>query len=127
MHVGLRLSVLLLLAVVVLTPFAGAATYEAWTDGLFDGDFDAEVLAALSLQSVIESAPSSSGDYVEVVVAVVSPGDDTAAHLTDPSPQHARAPPTAYLTPLRATSSRRIQPARGGPQRLLSLEGWQWP
>ncbi len=95
MHAGLRLSVLLLLAVVVLTPFAGAATYEAWTDGLFDGDFDAEVLAALSLQSVIESAPSSSGDYVEVVVAVVSPGDDTAAHLTDPSPQTARAPPTA--------------------------------
>ena len=95
MHASLRLSVLLLLAVVVLTPFAGAATYEAWTDGLFDGDFDAEVLAALSLQSVIESAPSSSGDYVEVVVAVVSPGDDTAANLTDPSPQTARAPPTA--------------------------------
>jgi len=95
MHAGLRLSVLLLLSVVVLTPFAGAATYEAWTDGLFDGDFDAEVLAALSLQSVIESAPTTSGDYVEVVVAVVSPGDDTAADLTDPSPQTARAPPTS--------------------------------
>ncbi len=95
MHASLRLSVLLLLAVVVLTPFAGAATYEAWTDGIFDGDFDSEVLAALSLQSVIESAPTSSGNYVEVVVAVVSPGDDTAANLTDPSPQTARAPPTA--------------------------------
>ena len=95
MRSSLRLSVLLLLSVVVLTPFAGAATYEAWTDGIFDGDFDAEVLAALSLQSVFESAPISSGQCVDVVVAVVSPGDDTAADLTDPSPQTARAPPTS--------------------------------
>jgi len=95
MPASLRLSVLLLLSVVVVTPFAGAATYEAWTDGLFDGDSDAEVLAALSLQSVIESAPISSGQCVDVVVAVVSPGDDTAADLTDPSPQTARAPPTS--------------------------------
>jgi hypothetical protein len=95
MHAGLRLSVLLLLCVVVLTPFAGAATYEAWTDGISDADFDAEVLAALSLQSVIESAPTSNGDCVAFVVAVVSLGDDTAANLTDPSPQTARAPPTS--------------------------------
>jgi len=95
MHVALRLSILLLLSVVVLTPFAGAATYEAWTDGLFDGDYDSEVLAALNLQSVIESAPIISGECVDVVVAVVSPGDDTAADLTDPSPQTARAPPTS--------------------------------
>ena len=95
MQAALRLSLLVLLSVVVLTPFAGAATYEGWTDGIFDGDFDAEVLAALSLQSVIESAPISSGQCVDVVVAVVSLGDDTAAHLTDLSPQTARAPPTS--------------------------------
>ena len=95
MHAGLRLSVLLLLGFIVFTPFAGAATYEAWTEGLFDADFDAEVLAALNLQSVIERAPISSGDCVDVVVAVVSPGNDAAVDLTDPSPRTARAPPTS--------------------------------
>ncbi len=94
MHTRILLNVLLL-SVIVLTPFAGASTYEAWTDGLYDGEFDSDVLAAISLQSVIESAPLSSNGGVDVVVAVVSPGDDTAADLTDPSPRTARAPPTS--------------------------------
>jgi len=84
-----------LIALAVFSPFVCAATYEAWTEGLFDADFDAEVLAALNLQSVIERAPISSGDCVDVVVAVVSPGNDAAVDLTDPSPRTARAPPTS--------------------------------
>lgn len=90
---ALGLSVLLM-AVVVSTPFAGASTYEAWTDGVCDADFEGDLLAATNLQSVVESAPLSSRCRVDVVVAVFSVGDDTAADLTDPAPRSARAPPT---------------------------------
>jgi len=86
---------ILLIAVVLVTPFAGAVTYETWTYGLSDAAFDSEVLAAISLQSVVESAPRISRGCVEVVVAVISVGNDTAADLTDPSPRTARAPPTS--------------------------------
>ena len=94
MHMRTLLRVLLL-GVLVLTPFAGASTYEAWTDGLYDADFDNDVLAAISLQSVVENASLISSGYVDVIVAVVSPGDDVAADLVDPSPHTARAPPTS--------------------------------
>jgi len=90
--VGLRI---LLIAFVLLTPFAGASTYETWAHGISDADFENEVLAALSLQSVVESGPLISNDCVDVVVAVLSPGNDTAADLTDPSPRTARAPPAS--------------------------------
>src|SRR5216117_3179942 len=50
----------LLIVFLVLTPLAGASTYEVWMDGLYDADFDGDLLAAISLQSVIESAPLSS-------------------------------------------------------------------
>ena len=85
----------LLIVFLVLTPLAGASTYEVWMDGLYDADFDSDLLAAISLQSVIESAPLSSHASVYVVVAVCSPGDDAAADLTDPSPETARAPPAS--------------------------------
>jgi hypothetical protein len=85
----------LLILFLVLTPLAGASTYEVWMDGLYDADFDGDLLAAISLQSVIESAPLSSHGSVDVVVAVCSPGDDAAADLTDPSPRTARAPPAS--------------------------------
>ena len=90
---ALGLSVLLI-AVMLLTPFAGASMYEAWTDGLSDADVEGDLLAATSLQSVVESAPFTSRCCTDMVVAVFSVGNDTAADLTDPSPRTARAPPT---------------------------------
>src|SRR2546425_1093981 len=55
----------LLIVFLVLTPLAGASTYEVWMDGLYDADFDSDLLAAISLQSVIESAPLSSHGSVD--------------------------------------------------------------
>src|SRR3989442_2652585 len=94
MRGALTLSVLLI-AFLVLTPLAGATTYEAWMDGLYDAEVEGDLLAAISLQSVVESAPLTSRGCVDTVVAVCSSGDDAAADLTDPSPRTARAPPAS--------------------------------
>ncbi|OLC01048.1 MAG: hypothetical protein AUH30_01130 [Candidatus Rokubacteria bacterium 13_1_40CM_68_15] len=91
---ALKLSALLI-AFLVLTPWAGASTYEVWTDGIYDAEFEADLLAAISLQSVVESAPLTSRGCVHAVVAMCSPGDDAAADLTEPSPRTARAPPAS--------------------------------
>jgi hypothetical protein len=88
----LRLSVLLML---VVTPWAGASTYEAWTDGLSDGEFEGDLLAAISLQSVVESAPFTSRGCVDAAGSVCAPADDAGLDLTDPSPRTARAPPAS--------------------------------
>ena len=85
----------LLIGLVVLTPFACASTYEAWTEGVYDAESDGNVLALLSLHAVIDRIVLSDRHCIEIVVAVVVLADDTVTELADPSPRSARAPPTA--------------------------------
>ena len=92
--VALALTVLLI-GFIVFTPFAWASTYEAWTDGLYDAELQNDLLALSTLQLVINGAVLTSSGRVDVVVAVLSPGDDRVADLTDPSTLSVRAPPTA--------------------------------
>jgi len=92
--VALALTVLLI-GFIVFTPFAWASTYEAWTDGLYDAELQNDLLALSTLQLVINGAVLTSSGRVDVVVAVLSPGDDRVADLADLSPRSARAPPTA--------------------------------
>jgi len=84
-----------LIGLVVLTPFACASTYEAWTEGVYDAESDGNVLALLSLHAVIDRIVLSDRHCIEIVVAVVVLADDTVTELADPSPRSARAPPTA--------------------------------
>ena len=85
----------LLIGLVVLTPFACASTYEAWTEGVYDAESDGNVLALLSLHAVIDRIVLSDRHCIEIVVAVVVLADDTVTELADPSTRSARAPPTA--------------------------------
>ena len=85
----------LLIVFLVLTPLAGASTYEVWTDGIYDGDFDGDLLAAISLQSVVETAPLSGRDCIDAPGRICGPRDDAGADLADPSPSTARAPPAS--------------------------------
>jgi len=85
----------LLIGLLLFTPFECARTYESWTDGFCDPDFDGNVHGLASLQIVLNSDVLISGGHVDVVVATVSPGNDRAADLSDPSPRSARAPPIA--------------------------------
>ena len=85
----------LLIGLVVLTPFACASTYEAWTEGVYDAESDGNVLALLSLHAVIDRIVLSDRHCIEIVVAVVVLADDTVGDLADPSTRSARAPPTA--------------------------------
>jgi hypothetical protein len=94
MRAALRLGGLLIVFL-VLTPLAGASTYEAWTDGIYDADFDGDLLVAISLQSVVESAPFTSRGCVDAAGSVCAPADDAGLDLTDPSPRTARAPPAS--------------------------------
>ncbi len=87
--------VTVLIGLVVLTPFACASTYEAWTEGVYDAESDGNVLALLSLHAVIDRIVLSDRHCIEIVVAVVVLADDTVTELADPSPRSARAPPTA--------------------------------
>jgi hypothetical protein len=85
----------LLIGLLLFTPFECARTYESWTDGIYDPDFDGNVHGLVSLQIVLNSDVLNSSGHVDVVVATVSPGNDRAADLSGPSPRSARAPPTA--------------------------------
>ncbi len=84
-----------LIGLIVLTPFAWASTYEAWIDGLYDAELQNELLALSTSEIVINDVVLTSSGRVDVVVAVLSPGDDRVADLTDPSTLSVRAPPTA--------------------------------
>ena len=84
-----------LIGLVVLTPFACASTYEAWTEGVYDAESDGNVLALLNLHAVIDRIVLSDRHCIEIVVAVAVLADDTVGDLADPSPRSARAPPTA--------------------------------
>ena len=86
---------LLLIGLLLFTPFECARTHELWTDGISDPDFDGNVHGLVSLQIVLNSDVLTSGGHVDVVVAIVSHGNDRAADLSDPSPRSARAPPAA--------------------------------
>jgi hypothetical protein len=94
MRAALALTVLLI-GLIVFTPFAWASTYEAWLDGLYDVELQNDLLALSTSEIVINGTVLASSGRVDVVVAVVSPGDDSLAALTDLSPRSARAPPTA--------------------------------
>jgi len=87
--------VTVLIGLIVFTPFAWASTYEAWMDGLYDAELQNDLLALSTLQLVINGVVLTSGGRVDVVVAVLSPGDDSVADLADLSPRSARAPPTS--------------------------------
>jgi len=85
----------LLIGLIVFTPFAWASTYEAWTDGLYDAELQNDLLALSTSETVINGVVLASSGRVDVVVAVLSPGDDRVTDLADPSTLSARAPPTA--------------------------------
>jgi hypothetical protein len=94
MRAALALTILLI-GLIVFTPFAWASTYEAWTDGLYDAELQNDLLALSTSEIVINGVVLASSGRVDVVVAVVSPGDDSLAALADLSPRSARAPPTS--------------------------------
>src|SRR2546428_6458817 len=87
--------VALLIGFIVFTPFAWASTYEAWTNGLYDAELQNDLLALSTFETVINGVVLASSGRVDVVVAVLSPGDDRVTDLADPSTLSARAPPTA--------------------------------
>jgi hypothetical protein len=87
--------VVVLIGLVVLTPFAGASTYEAWTDGLDDAELQDDSVALLSLHAVIDRIVLVNRRCVETVIAVLVVADDTLGDLADPSIRSARAPPRA--------------------------------
>ena len=87
--------VTVLIGLIVVTPFAWASTYEAWLDGLYDPELQNDLLALSTSEIVINGVVLASSGRVDVVVAVLAPGDDSVTDLTDPSPLSARAPPTA--------------------------------
>jgi len=86
--------IVVLIGLVVVTPFVWASTYEAWTDGVYDAELGDDILALLSL-SVFDRIVLSDGHGIEVVVGVVVLADDTVGDLADPSTRSVRAPPTA--------------------------------
>jgi len=84
--------IVVLIGLVVVTPFVWASTYEAWTDGVYDAELGDDILALLSL-SVIDRIVLSDGHGIAIVVAVVVLADDRVGDLADPSTLSARAPP----------------------------------
>src|SRR6266446_472515 len=93
MHAALGLIVFLV-GLVIFTPFAYASTYEAWTEGLYDAESDDNVQAITCLQ-VVETMRQTEIIGIDVLVALLSLGDERAADLTDPSRPSARAPPAS--------------------------------
>ena len=91
---GVIAVIVVLIGLVVFTPFAGASTYEAWTDGLYDAELQDDILALLSLHAVIDRVALSDARCIAIVVAVVVLADDRVGDLADPSTRSARAPPT---------------------------------
>jgi hypothetical protein len=93
MRVTLGLIVFLV-GLVILTPFAYASTFEAWTDGLYDAESDDSDQAVRSVQ-VVETRPLTSLGGIDVVVAVLSHGNESGTDLTVTSTRSARAPPAS--------------------------------
>ena len=87
--------VTVLIGLIVFTPFTWASTYEAWIDGVYDAELQSDLVALSTSEIVINGVVLASSGGVDVVVAVLSPGDESLAHLTDPSTRSARAPPTS--------------------------------
>ena len=81
----LAVIAVVLISLVALTPFACASTYEAWTEGVYDGELDSDILALLSIHAVIDRIVLSDRRGSEIVVAVVVLADDTGGDLADPS------------------------------------------
>jgi len=86
--------IVFLVGLVIFTPFAYVSTYEAWTDGLYDAESDDNVRAITCLQ-LIKTMPQTDIIGIDVLVAVLSLGDERAADLIDPSTRSARAPPAS--------------------------------
>jgi len=85
----------LLITLLVFTPFVCASTYESWTEGLYDAELENDVLALRSLQAVVAPVVLPDEHCIGVVVAMVTPANDTIASLADLSTPSARAPPTS--------------------------------
>src|SRR5262245_29131599 len=94
MPAALRLGGLLIVFL-VLTPLAGASTYEGWTDGIYDADFDGDPLARIMLQRLVASTPLGRRGCIDAPGPICAPADDAGADLTAPSPSPARAPPAS--------------------------------
>jgi len=86
--------VTVLIGLIVFTPFTWASTYEAWIDGVYDAELQSDLVALSTSEIVINGVVLASSGRVDVV-AVLSRGDESLAHLTDPSTRSARAPPTS--------------------------------
>jgi len=84
----------LLAALLVLTPFVSASTFEAWTEGLYDAESDASQ-AVKSADGVVEYAPLRPFRYVPIVAGLVANGDDLVAPVVLPPAPPGRAPPAA--------------------------------
>lgn len=88
-----RLQVILLIGLVVFTPFALASAYETWPDGIYDAEND-EILQAAkcSDENAIECAPLAFSRHVPVVATVAFLGDDSAAPTLVLPAEPCRAP-----------------------------------
>ena len=89
-----KFSCLLILAVIVLCPFAANAAADFWTEGMYDPELDAVRHTPLPFDGASDNLPSLGLAHLLVVVTFV-PRDDLNAALihTPPSPRQPRAPP----------------------------------
>jgi hypothetical protein len=93
MRAGLGLIVFLL-CLVLFTPFVYASTFEVWTDGLYDAESD-EVVQVLRSAQVVEAIPLTVVHVIDIVVEMLSLGDERAPEPAVAASRSARAPPAS--------------------------------
>src|ERR1043166_8940295 len=88
----------LLILFLVLTPLAGASTYEVWMDGLYDADFDGDLLAGQS---------------------------GSRGHVEDATRTSTSPPPSPPFRPVsrRRSSARSSRPSRSSPVTTVASRG----
>jgi len=90
-----RRLILVLIGLLVFTPPVSAATFETWTEGLYDAESDELQQAVKATDGAIECGPPVLAAYVPVVVGAATVGDDSTVASASLRVRPGRAPPAS--------------------------------
>jgi hypothetical protein len=93
---SLLCALCLLMALLVLVPFAAASPADPlWIAGIYDGaDLDECIDAVISMIWIVEGLPLGPCNSLALIVRIVPSSDGAFPPPTAPSPLSVRAPPT---------------------------------
>jgi len=90
-----RRLILVLIGLLVFTPPVSAATFETWTEVLYDAESDELQQAVKATDAAIECAPPLLAAYVPVVAGAATVGDNSTVASASLRGRPGRAPPAS--------------------------------